>query len=387
MFPEILNFLLNCTCPADSTEWEALVVWACRHEFGPLIHHHLESRVKDCVPPPAVNIRLQCTRYVAQAVSLVREQVWVELLKALETADIHVLLLKGAALAYTVYPDPVLRPMGDIDLLLDRRDLSQASAVLRGLGFYPRPEPQQRINPFNKNWTGELSFCREHQGMVMSVDLHWELFTIEWLRRIMKVDVKAMWEHAIPVQLGQIIAHTLLYEDMLVHVCLHISLHGFTHLRGYVDILQLLEYGDLDWTLFLQRAQESGLRVACYFPLWWLAQYRTDVVPQRVLTALHPDPLRAMLGKWLVKRGAQREPDASHTWNHGVQILLVDRLMDYRQLLAWLLFPGRAWLQERYQLQTPWQSWMWSLLHPFIVIWEGGRSLWTLLKQWIFHQH
>ncbi len=383
MWYDILDVLLNDTCPTDAKEWEALTTWACCHELGPLLYSYLESR--HCILPPAVSTRLRYTRYAAQAVSLVREQAWGELLSALATADIPVLVLKGAALAYTVYPDPMVRPMGDIDLLLNRDDLSRASAVLRELELYPQPEPQKRINPFNKNWTGELSFCREYQGITISVDLHWELLTIEWLRHVIKVDIKAIWERAVLFHIGRVSALTFTSEDMLLHICLHTSLHGFAHLRGYLDILQLLEHGNLDWALFVRRAQASGLRIACYFPLWWLAQYRAGMVPKEVLVALRPDPLRTMLGKWMVKCGVQRKPDVAHTWNHVAQILLVDRFVDYGRLFAWLLFPGHAWLQERYQLRTSWQLWIWSLLHPFLVLWEGVRSLGTLFKQWISH--
>lgn len=387
MFPDILNLLLNDTCPASLKEWEALVVWACRHELGSLVHYQLESRTDACVPPPAVSARLRYTRYAAQAVSQIREQAWVELLNALAVADISVLVLKGVALSHTVYPDPTLRSMGDIDLLLDPSDLSQTGVVLMGLGFDPKPEPQKRINPFNTSWTGESSYVREYQGIVISVDLHWKLFATEWLSRVMKVDVDAMWKQAVPFPIGQITAHTLASEDMLFHICLHLSLHGFTHLRGYVDILQLLEHDDLDWSLFLERVCAYGLRVACYFPLWWLAQYRAGVIPKEVLAVLKPDPLRAALGKWLVKQGVQREPDSGHTWNHVTQLLIVDRITDYGRLFAWLLFPGRVWLIERYNLQAAWQSWLWMFLHPLIVVWEGVPSFWVLLKQLMSHKH
>lgn len=389
MFAKFLGFLLGVTCPADPAEWESFVTWACRHEFGAFICYHLEHHAGSdcCVPPSALGVRLRYTRYGAQAVSLMREQVWSKLLTALETAGIAVLVLKGAALAYTVYPEPLLRPMGDIDLLIKPADLSQITILLKGLGFCPKPEPQQRINPFNTGWTGELSFQREYEHAVMSVDLHWELFATEWLRRVTRVNIESIWQQAVPFQIGHINAHTLSPEDMLFHICLHLSLHGFAHLRGYVDIMQLLEQKNLDWSLFLQRVRAHGLCAACYFPLWWIAQYRPAMPPKEVLAALKPDPLRTALGKWLVKQGIQREPDTGHAWNHVTQLLIVDHIADYGRLFGWLLFPGRVWLQERYHLQAGWRSWVWIFIHPFIVLREGIASFWTLLKQWVSHKH
>ncbi len=387
MFLEILELLLNDACPVASQKWDALATWACHHGLGPFLFHHFKNQTKACILPRTVETRLQQAYYSAQAAALVQEQTWIELLNAFKTAGILVLVLKGVALAYTVYPDPVLRPMGDMDLLIHPDHVSQAAIILKQLGFEPKPEPLKRINPFNTRWTGESSFVRKLQGAVVSVDLHWQLLTIEWLRHVVKVDLGPLWEHAIPFSLGQAVARTLACEDMLLHTCLHLSLHGFTHFRGYVDILQLLKRGNLDWQLFVQRARTNGLRLTCYFPLWWIAQYCTSIVPKEVLVALRPDPLRMALGKWLIRQGVQREPDAGHTWNHVVQMLIVNRCVDYGRLLVWLLFPGRTWLQERYNLQTLWQQWLYSLLHPLVVMWEGASSLGTLFKQLIHHCH
>jgi hypothetical protein len=43
---------------------------------------------------------------------------------------IEVILLKGAALAVTLYPDNTLRPMGDLDLLIKESDLGAAITLV-----------------------------------------------------------------------------------------------------------------------------------------------------------------------------------------------------------------------------------------------------------------
>ena len=55
---------------------------------------------------------------------------------ALREAGVEVVALKGAALAFFHYPEPGLRPMGDLDLLLrEPRDLGRATAVLSRAGW------------------------------------------------------------------------------------------------------------------------------------------------------------------------------------------------------------------------------------------------------------
>jgi hypothetical protein len=54
----------------------------------------------------------------------------------LRAAGVEVVALKGAALAFFHYPDPALRPMGDLDLLLrDPGDLARATKALEGAGW------------------------------------------------------------------------------------------------------------------------------------------------------------------------------------------------------------------------------------------------------------
>ena len=57
-------------------------------------------------------------------------------IRALRTAGVEVVALKGAALAFFHYPDPAWRPMGDLDLLLrDPGDLARTTEVLSGGGW------------------------------------------------------------------------------------------------------------------------------------------------------------------------------------------------------------------------------------------------------------
>ena len=56
--------------------------------------------------------------------------------EVLRAAGVEVVALKGAALAFFHYPDPALRPMGDLDLLLrDPGDLARATKVLEKAGW------------------------------------------------------------------------------------------------------------------------------------------------------------------------------------------------------------------------------------------------------------
>ena len=54
---------------------------------------------------------------------------------ALARAEVPVLMFKGADLAFHVYPDPGLRGMADLDLLVPLARLDDAQGALRSVGF------------------------------------------------------------------------------------------------------------------------------------------------------------------------------------------------------------------------------------------------------------
>ena len=78
-----------------------------------------------------------------------------DLSRLCESAQRHgveLLLLKGAALAYTHYRRPYLRPRNDIDLFLRRADLGRAEELLASLGYERAPEADAEL------WTGQRHY-------------------------------------------------------------------------------------------------------------------------------------------------------------------------------------------------------------------------------------
>jgi hypothetical protein len=61
------------------------------------------------------------------------------LITAFAAADIPMILLKGAALAHLIYPAPELRPMVDIDILIDPAKTETAMRVAGDLGYIFAP--------------------------------------------------------------------------------------------------------------------------------------------------------------------------------------------------------------------------------------------------------
>ena len=79
---------------------------------------------------------------------------------------------KGALLAATLYGDPALRPMSDLDLLVEPAQLDRVPALFASLGF--RPTYAQRRARFSPRHGHDLSFTEDEPHLV--VEVHYRLF-------------------------------------------------------------------------------------------------------------------------------------------------------------------------------------------------------------------
>lgn len=135
-----------------------------------------------------------------------------DLLDRLDAARIPVLLLKGTALAYSLYPEPTLRVRGDTDLLVAPSDRERAVGVLQQAGFRPVTVAHdsdlqsafERIDP---------------SGARQVIDLHWAVCNSPLLAQVWTFDeLHSRAQPLVNVSEG---ALGLCCSDALIHACLH----------------------------------------------------------------------------------------------------------------------------------------------------------------------
>ena len=124
--------------PDPGCDWELVTGLARRHSVSPFLCYVLRQH-QDTVPSHLWQ-ELQGDYYAAVASHLLRERQLDQVLEALDGAGVPVVLLKGAALSLSVYPDPALRTMGDLDLWVPRDRLDTARAALNAIGMSRTPK-------------------------------------------------------------------------------------------------------------------------------------------------------------------------------------------------------------------------------------------------------
>jgi hypothetical protein len=198
---------------AHFSAWDALITQAETHGLGPLAYTHLHA-AGAVVPRPAKRA-LQGLYLRHRHANQVRAQVLAELLNAFRQAGIEVLLLKGIALAHLVYPQPGLRPMRDMDLLVSRAQAREAQALLAGLGF-DAPLPGNQLPA--KHLTVAQ---RQTEGLTVSIEIHHNLHS----EGSPDTSLEALRPAAMPLTINGEPAYTLGAEALLDHLYRHLRVN------------------------------------------------------------------------------------------------------------------------------------------------------------------
>ena len=347
--------------------WEAVLHLAEHNRLLPLLYD--EAHRENIVVPTGVQQELREAFIQAAAEAAVRAKELRRVVSALDHAGIPVILLKGAALALSVYRNPALRLMGDVDMLLRRDHLPEALQVLETLGFQSARGLSGASLDFAVRWGGEMTFSKRTSRGRLSLDLHAHLLSGPWTRRASAVDLEALWERARALDLDGVQAFQLSLEDNVIQLCQHAGIHHtYAYVLSLIDIDRAVAApGGMDWGLLVQRARRFELSTATYFGLRFTTEMLSTPVPERVLAALRPGHVR----RWAVRRLLQPERTLLrgqsafrrnlHYWMH---ILLVDVVGGLLRATCFMVWPGDPWLAGRYELNEQAAIRRARFLHP-----------------------
>jgi len=250
----------------DCLPWGEVLGEADRQRVAPLLYHRLAAGERwQRIPQPWAAHLL--ARFQESALRNALYLVSLEAaLAALNREAIQPILLKGAALAYTLYPHPALRPMGDLDLWVQPAEFSRALEALRRAGWLPAFPGQEAL--LQAGVTHHLCLGNPG-GFPRTLELHQRWMTLPGPLRAPDGE-ESVWQRASPVRIGGGQARILEPVDHFIYLAAHLARHAADEdlLIRYADLALLVErYGSgLDGKSVTSRAIQLGLAA----PLAWV---------------------------------------------------------------------------------------------------------------------
>ena len=252
--------------------WRLLLDMARQHRVGPLLHWQLGRAHAALRLPPEVTDELAAAHRAAALRSLQFQRELLLTHGVLADAGITHMALKGAALAWHVYPHPALRPMRDLDILVPAAQALQAYVVLLAGGLTRKPgspgDPASMLRMHQ-----HLPPLRSASGTIL-VELHARLSAPD-PQAPDPSEASDFWARADTIALGGAQVQVTSPTDLLLHLIVHAAYdHEFTNGPLVLsDLAFLLDRHRIDWPLFWSLAQQRGQVRGCVLALTVMQRY------------------------------------------------------------------------------------------------------------------
>lgn len=325
---------------AGQIDWDALVERVEAERIGPLLHGTFSPAG---FVPAAAKESWQRAHRAATLFYVIWSAALARIGAALARENIPFIVLKGAALAATVYDKPALRPLADIDALIPRDRVAAMLEILQANGYLPPRAAES--GGYTLRFENELAISPRNP-IGVAFDIHWSLFDSPYYQRALAHDW--FWESSVPLP-GYGAARMLGPEAQLLHLSTHLMVHH--HGKGALwlyDVVELLRRhrGVLDWDRAIEQARRGELVLSLQQTLERaIDELGAEIEPTR----------RAQLSRLSVSPEERRVFEhptigigtAEHFWNDVIT------LSNWRARAAYIalrVVPTPAFMRQRYQI-------------------------------------
>jgi hypothetical protein len=266
-------------------------VWSAAVQEEPVVPSELRRALADRAYVP------RASGPEAHSSALFRAHVLEKVGRMFAEGGVEGLLVKGAALALTVYEEPAARLMADIDLLVRPGESDRVVAALVDGGCTVRPEPGRH---HSQPLLGETGVFVHAGAMLQLVEVHTTLDKVV----TRPIDIAALFDRATPAPSLPALRVPAV-EDHALLVALHAATHDFTHAIAFLD-LELLLRGGLDLQVLADRAREWRLTGVMFAMLSGMRQLGAASVDDALVARFDPGPLRRRVLARAASRGTSK---------------------------------------------------------------------------------
>jgi hypothetical protein len=262
-------------------EWQEVLQESVRHQISPLLYLRIREERSALIVPDWVKKEFRL-RYLQNATR--NMALYYEIGKALQEfcrQDIPVMALKGVYLAENVYGNMALRMMDDVDLLVREKDLNKTEDILVRLGYVPVLIPKQKSQVISAH---HHHFVYRAPDKGLSLEIHWGLIGSQFS---LNVDINGQWERAKPCFVGGVEILSQCPEDLLLHLCLHLTRDLFEQikLKHLWDISEVIRHhGEaILWDELVARSRAWGMEKSLFLILGLAREITGAAVPEELL--------------------------------------------------------------------------------------------------------
>jgi Uncharacterised nucleotidyltransferase len=351
----------------EGPDWAALCEMARQHRLEPILHHHQQTTIGNhWIVPDAVTARWRASYRRSALKALEVQRALVRVSRILDQANIPYAALKGSWLINNAYSHPALRPMRDIDILVDFDDAILAYELIQKSGYERAADDTRPLTYYLEN-TRDMPVLYEATTGI-KFEIHFRV-TDDHKNRTDPVfsDSQALLDMRTAAFADKFGLSYLNPTYGLLHLIVHCAYdHQFNNGPLILhDIACFVENADIDWEQFWRLVDLGDWRNGCELIFALTAHYHVESrsklassgntnIPQNVLDAASLLMLQNFPERATIAFRVEMEALGSH-WQRLLSLL--HRIFPSRHVLAplvnvdpegrlfWLGYP--IWLFKR----------------------------------------
>jgi hypothetical protein len=324
------------------TDIAAVLRQAEAHGVVPLIHAQLAG-----TGWPADILEELRRRSVGQAMwELRHQQVLTQTLALLSATGVEPILLKGTALAYSLYQDPALRTRGDTDMFVPIAARESTGSGLSSLGFERDLAVAGEFVSYQANYT-----VRSDEGSSHTIDLHWKINNSEVLSQLFTYEELRREAQPLPKLCARSLRPSHVHALLLA--CMHRSTHQqnpyYVNGQRYFDADRLVWLYDVhllanrlsaaEWNEVVRLATEKGLRATCLDGMLRAQVCFHTTYPPAILAALATRGTRELPARYL---------QSSQLGQHWMDFCALGSVSRRLRWAHETLFPPATYMRAKY---------------------------------------
>jgi len=301
-----------------------------------------------------------------QRFSAIQTELNTRIAPALEEAGLMMIIMKGADLAGSLYTQPGLRPMVDLDCLVRQSVLSPATAVLSALGYV---EDHNHMTLPRKGFQ-ELHVVMRLPNSPLSTRLELHHALLNARRDFFELNIEWFFSQTKPFGSSLLIENNASTDSLLTFSAsaqlLHLAVHlmmahgaGGSNLLHFYDIHLLLErWGNqINWVELLTAARDMNLDYAIFAAVEGCAERFNTPIPQALA---HPPSGRRVqpLIKFIESRNS---PIPKTTLEYYLRELSDRPILSQIVVGLRFVFPKPEYMRWVYKIVP---TWLWPLSYP-----------------------
>ena len=263
-----------------------------------------------------------------------------EVLQKFEAEDIFCVVLKGCYLINQIYPFGV-RPIEDIDLLVQPKDYKAVDKLLRELKYY---DCAVSIEPWvHRAFSNKMTYVDDSFPNI-PVDIHYSLGPYPYLGQI---PTKTILENCELIKNDLVSFFAFKPELLVIHLCIHAFFHINENYKvSCCDIISVIRFnkGKFDWEKFVELVLKNRLMLPVIEMFKKVNEIVANIVPaERIeeLSAIKTSPMEKMVYQLGKKNKTEFE-------KYILQYITTPGFLNKITVIPTFIYPGRKFLNMHF---------------------------------------